>query len=91
MHFSAADASLISMATIQVRDVPDDVHRTYRSRAAAAGMSLQEYLLAELVEGARLLSPAQVAAQVEADVAEHAEGFSTVSATAHVRALRDAR
>lgn len=41
------------MPSIQVKDVPDDVHATLRLRAAAAGMSLQEYLLARLVEDAQ--------------------------------------
>ncbi|HEY1119162.1 MAG TPA: hypothetical protein VGE43_15725 [Acidimicrobiales bacterium] len=41
------------MPSIQVKDVPEDVHATLRSRAAAAGMSLQEYLLARLMEDAR--------------------------------------
>lgn len=36
--------------TLQVRDVPDDVHATLRARAAAAGVSLSEYALRELVE-----------------------------------------
>jgi plasmid stability protein len=36
--------------SIQVKDVPDDVHATLRRRAAAAGQSLQEYLLARLVD-----------------------------------------
>lgn len=40
------------MPSIQVKDVPDDVHATLRRRAAAAGMSLQEYLLGRLVEDA---------------------------------------
>jgi len=40
------------MPSIQVKDVPGDVHATLRRRAAAAGMSLQEYLLARLVEDA---------------------------------------
>jgi len=40
------------MPSIQVKDVPDDVHKTLRRRAAAAGQSLQEYLLARLVEEA---------------------------------------
>ena len=31
------------MATVQIRNGPGDVHETYRRRAAAAGMSLQEY------------------------------------------------
>lgn len=33
------------MATIQVRDVPEQTHVTLRRRAADAGKSLQEYLL----------------------------------------------
>jgi plasmid stability protein len=37
------------MPSIQVKDVPDEVHATLRKRAAAAGMSLQEYLLGRLV------------------------------------------
>jgi plasmid stability protein len=41
------------MPSIQVKNVPPDVHRILRTRAAAAGMSLQEYLLAELTERAR--------------------------------------
>ena len=40
------------MPSIQVKDVPDDVHATLRRRAALAGMSLQEYLLARLVQDA---------------------------------------
>jgi antitoxin FitA len=42
----------MSMPSIQVKDVPDDVHATLRRRAAAAGQSLQEYLLAQLVDDA---------------------------------------
>ena len=33
---------------VQIRNVPDAVHRRLKSRAALAGMSLSEYLLAEL-------------------------------------------
>lgn len=40
------------MPSIQVKDVPGDVHATLRRRAASAGMSLQEYLLARLIEDA---------------------------------------
>ncbi|HEY4996413.1 MAG TPA: hypothetical protein VII03_00375 [Solirubrobacteraceae bacterium] len=36
------------MKTIQVRNVPDDVHRTLRVRAAATGVSLSDFALAEL-------------------------------------------
>jgi len=41
------------MKTIQVRNVPDDVHQTLRTRAAAAGVSLSDYVLAELEGAAR--------------------------------------
>lgn len=34
------------MPSIQVKDVPDEVHAVLRQRAAAAGQSMQEYLLA---------------------------------------------
>jgi antitoxin FitA len=34
--------------TIQVRNVPDDVHRTLRTRAASAGISLSDFALEEL-------------------------------------------
>ena len=33
---------------IQVRNVPDTLHRTLKARAALAGMSLSDYLLAEM-------------------------------------------
>jgi plasmid stability protein len=33
---------------IQIRNVPDDVHRQVKARAALAGMSLSEYLLREI-------------------------------------------
>ncbi len=34
--------------TIQIRNVPDDVHRTLRTQAATAGMSLSDFLLEEV-------------------------------------------
>jgi plasmid stability protein len=35
---------------IQVRNVPDGIHRSLKARAAMAGMSLSDYLLVELKE-----------------------------------------
>ncbi len=37
---------------IQVRNVPDDLHRLLKVRAAQQGTSLSEYLLREIVEHA---------------------------------------
>ncbi len=33
---------------LQVRNVPEQVHRTLKARAAQAGLSLSDYVLAEL-------------------------------------------
>jgi plasmid stability protein len=41
------------MTSVQIKDVPPDVHATLRRRAAAAGKSLQEYLLERLTEEAQ--------------------------------------
>lgn len=37
---------------VQIRNMPDKLHRTLKSRAAQAGMSLSEYLLRELKKAA---------------------------------------
>lgn len=78
------------MATIQIRNVPDDVHRTYRRRAAEAGQSLQEYLLAELTEGASHKTPAEVMAAVRRRMEiEGPEGYLHGSSAEAVRAERE--
>ncbi|MEX1009286.1 MAG: hypothetical protein WD271_15805 [Acidimicrobiia bacterium] len=78
------------MATIQVRNVPEAVHRIYAARAAAAGMSLQEYVRSELVRNASLRTPAELVAEVEERLqAEGDEGFSQVSSADLVRADRE--
>jgi plasmid stability protein len=41
------------MRSVQIKNVPDDVHRVLRRRAAVAGKSQQEYLLGLLVDAAR--------------------------------------
>ncbi|MGU3435109.1 FitA-like ribbon-helix-helix domain-containing protein [Actinomycetes bacterium M1A6_2h] len=37
------------MPSVQIKDVPDEVHATLRRRAAAAHQSLQEYLRSRLI------------------------------------------
>lgn len=51
---------------IQIRDVPDDVHAILRARAAAAGMSMSEYLRSELIQAARQMTVAEVMARARA-------------------------
>jgi plasmid stability protein len=38
------------MAMIQIRNVPDQLHRGLKARAAESGMTLSDYLLAEIRE-----------------------------------------
>jgi len=71
---------------IQIRNVPDDVHEVYKRRAAAAGMSLQEYLLADLRERAGRLSMDEAMARID----RHRRG-STVRAEDIVEAIREDR
>jgi len=40
------------MPNIQVKNIPDDVHKVWKHRAVEAGQSLQEYLRAKLVADA---------------------------------------
>jgi len=78
------------MATIQIRNVPDAVHRIYQMRAAAAGMSLQEYLRLELVRNAELRSPAELVEEVEQRMrTEGREGFSRGSSAKLLRIDRE--
>ena len=37
------------MPSVQIKDVPDDIHAVLRQRAAAAHQSLQEYLRSRLI------------------------------------------
>ena len=52
------------MPTIQVRGVPDDVHRRLKSQAALAGQSLNEFLLARLSDMARVPTVLELADRI---------------------------
>jgi plasmid stability protein len=36
------------MSSVQIRNVPDELHRELKARAAQSGMTLSDYLLAEI-------------------------------------------
>lgn len=76
------------MPSIQVKDVPDDVHATLRARAAAAGMSLQEYLRARLIDEAHTPTLEEVLERAGGRAGGRAPRRAAVRA---VRADRDAR
>ena len=52
------------MANVQVRDVPDDVHRKLKSRAALAGQSLNDFLLERISELARVPTVPELAERI---------------------------
>lgn len=71
--------------TIQIREVPDDIHRTLRTRAAAAGVSLSEYLRGEIVRVAARPPVADVLARAGL----RGGGASAEEVAEAVRASRD--
>lgn len=71
--------------TIQIRNVPDGIHRELRSRAAASGESLSDYLLEEITRVAERPAVADVLERAGA----RAGGSSTAAIVAAVRSGRD--
>ncbi len=69
---------------LQVRNVPDEVHATLRARAAAARMSLSDYVLRELEHIAERRPTAQI-------LLRSAPRTSEVSTDAIVAALHEGR
>jgi len=85
--FDMRDACTIPLVgrSIQIRNVPDEVHRALRARAAAAGLSLTDYLLAEITRVAERPPVADVLARASA----RSGGTSTTRIVASVRSGRD--
>ena len=76
------------MPSIQVKDVPVEIHATLRRRAAIAGKSLQEYLLERLIEEATEPTLDELFATVD----HHTSGrVSLEEAAALVRQAREDR
>lgn len=74
------------MAThIQIRNVPEEVHRTLKSRAALAGLSLSEFLLQELAALARRPPLAEVITRIQS----REPVDRTLDSVEAVRAVRD--
>lgn len=72
------------MATIQVRDIPDEDAEVFRRRAEAEGMSLQAYMRRELIAAARRRSKSEAMAAIrealERDSSAGADRDSILSA-----------
>lgn len=74
---------------IQIRNVPDEVHEVYKRRAAAAGMSLQEYLLSDLKDRAGRLTMDEAMVRITNHVAGSRATMSDVVDS--IREDRDSR
>ena len=72
---------------IQLRHVPDDLHRKLKARAALAGMSLSDYLLREIREIAERPTVAELRARLD----RRTPVRLSLSPARAVRAERDAR
>jgi len=72
---------------IQIRNVPDDLHRRLKARAALEGMTLSDYLLAEITRVAERPSVAEMRRRV----ATRARANLREPAARAVRAERDGR
>lgn len=77
--------TLFGVKTIQIRNVPDAVHATLRTRAAAAGVSLSDYALAELERVAERPAVSDVLRRA----GSRAGGAATADIVVAVRAGRD--
>lgn len=50
---------------IQIRNVPDTLHRRLKARAALSGMSLSDYLLNEIRQTAKRPTPDELRARLQ--------------------------
>lgn len=76
------------MATmIQIRHVPDDLHRKLKARAATEGLSLSDYLLREIGS----IAERPTVAELRARLAARAPVRTREPLAKSVRAERDAR
>jgi plasmid stability protein len=72
---------------IQVRNVPEELHRKLKARAAAGGMSLSDYLLQELLE----IAERPTWAEWRERLAQREPVREPLDTAALVRAERDSR
>jgi plasmid stability protein len=74
-------------AMIQIRNVPDALHRKLKSRAALAGMSLSDYLLQQIRE----VAERPTIEEMRARLARRSAVTLSVDTADAVRAERDSR
>lgn len=77
------------MALIQIRDVPESVREELARKAAAAGQSMQSYLLGELTRLAERPSMAEIVRRAQTRATAVGSTVTMDDAVAAVRAARD--
>lgn len=83
---SAAWPNVVHMPKmIQIRNVPDDVHRTLKVRAASEGLSLSDYIKRDLEDLAKQATIEEVFANARA---RGDSGVTTAEIVADLRELR---
>ena len=79
----------VCMTLIQIRDVPETVRDELAKKAAAAGQSMQAYLLGELTKLAERPSMAQIVKRAQDRARNSGSTVTMDDAVAAVRAARD--
>jgi antitoxin FitA len=86
MHYTCLHVARMSIM-IQIRNVPEALHRKLKSRAALAGLSLSDYLLAEL----RRLAEKPTLAELRERLEKRPATNPVPSPEEAIRAERDSR
>lgn len=76
------------MATLQIRDVPPELSRRLKARAAASGQSLSQYALAQLERSAARPTIDELWRRIEAERAGTQESYDAADI---LRGARDVR
>jgi len=78
---------VVNMGMIQIRNVPDTLHRELKARAARAGMTLSDYLLDVVRRSIERPEPAELLRRIR----ERAPVYVSESPADAVRAEREER
>ena len=86
MHALHAPCYPFRVPNVQVRGVPEDVHRRLKSQAALAGQSLNEFLLARMRDIASVPTVPELAERIQRRAPYRGPSSSTI-----IREERDRR
>jgi plasmid stability protein len=78
---------VLCMGHIQIRNVPEDIHRTLKARAATEGLSLSEYLLREAVDLAERPTMAEMIERIRS----RPQARTTLPSAEIIREVREER